>query len=81
VVLNGCTTAAPEGLGLAQAFLLAGATQVVASLDVIPSDDAAKFARKLFAGAPSSAAGVDLVRLFSRATAGADVVALRAFER
>jgi len=81
VVLNGCTTAAPEGLGLAQAFLIAGAAQVVASLDKIADDDAAKFTRKLFAGAPSGAATPDLVSLFSRAMSGADVPALRVFER
>jgi len=81
VVLNGCTTAAPEGLGLAQAFLLAGAAQVVASLDELPADAAAKFTRKLFEGAPVIAGGMDLVRLFARAMAGADVPALRVFER
>jgi hypothetical protein len=81
VVLNGCTTAAPEGLGLAQAFLLAGAAQVVASLDEIPADAAARFTTKLFEGATSSAAGFDLVSLFARAMAGADVPALRVFER
>lgn len=80
VVLNGCTTAAPEGLGLAQAFVLAGATQVIASLDDIPADAAAAFTRKLFAGAPVSP-GLDLVTLFARALAGADVPALRVFER
>jgi tetratricopeptide (TPR) repeat protein len=81
VVLNGCTTAAPEGLGLAQAFLLAGAAQVVASLDELPADAAASFTRKLFEGATSSPASLDLVRLFARAMAGADVPALRVFER
>jgi tetratricopeptide (TPR) repeat protein len=81
VVLNGCTTAAPEGLGLAQAFLIAGAAQVIASLDQIPADDAAKFTRKLFEGVPSSTAGLDLVSLFSRAMSSADVPALRVFER
>jgi hypothetical protein len=81
VVLNGCTTAAPEGLGLAQAFVLAGASQVVASLDELPADAAARFTAKLFEGAPAAAAGVDLVDLFTRAMAGADVPALRAYER
>ena len=81
VVLNGCTTAAPEGLGLAQAFLLAGAAQVVASLDEIPAEDAARFTRKLFAHAPSGPAGPDLVSLFARATADGDVSALRVFVR
>jgi tetratricopeptide (TPR) repeat protein len=81
VVLNGCTTAAPEGLGLAQAFLLAGAAQVVASLDVIPADAAATFTRTLFAGAPPRAGRVDLVRLFARAVSGADLPGLRVFER
>jgi hypothetical protein len=81
VVLNGCTTAAPEGLGLAQAFLLVGAAQVVASLDEIPADDAARFTRRLFEGAQSSAARFDLVSLFARAMSGADVPALRVFER
>jgi hypothetical protein len=81
VVLNGCTTAAPEGLGLAQAFLLVGAAQVVASLDEIPADDAARFTRRLFEGAQSSAARFDLVSLFARAISGVDVPALRVFER
>jgi hypothetical protein len=81
VVLNGCTTAAPEGLGLAQAFLIAGAAQVIASIDEIPADDAARFTRRLFEGAPSSAADPDLVSLFSRARSVADVTALRVFER
>ncbi|HEX4422334.1 MAG TPA: CHAT domain-containing protein [Kofleriaceae bacterium] len=79
VVLNGCTTAAPEGLGLAQAFLLAGATQVIASLDDVPADAAARFTRALYAGAPPG--GLDLVPLFARATAAGDVPALRVFER
>jgi len=78
VVLNGCTTAAPEGLGLAHAFLLAGASQVIASLDDVPADDAARFTRTLF---EPSAPGLDLVRLFARAIAGADLPALRVFER
>jgi tetratricopeptide (TPR) repeat protein len=87
VVLNGCTTAAPEGLGLAQAFLLAGSSQVVASLDVIPADDAAKFTRRLFEGPPfrtaatAATAAIDLVPLYARAMAGADLPALRVFER
>lgn len=81
VVLNGCTTAAPEGLGLAQAFLLAGAAQVIASLDELTAADAASFTRALFAGAPLDAIGLDLVTLFARAMAGADVPALRVFER
>jgi tetratricopeptide (TPR) repeat protein len=81
VVLNGCTTAAPEGLGLAQAFLLAGAAQVIASLDLIPADDAARFTTKLFADSSPGADEIDLVRLFARATSGADLPALRVFER
>jgi tetratricopeptide (TPR) repeat protein len=80
VVLNGCTTAAPEGLGLAQAFVFAGAAQVVASLDELPADDAARFTRKLYAR-DAGAHDLDLVRLFARATAGADLPALRVFER
>jgi cellulose synthase operon protein C len=80
VVLNGCTTAAPEGLGLAQAFLLAGAQQVIASLDELPADDAAAFSTRLFEGAPSGTR-VDLVGVFARAMAGTDVRGLRAFER
>ncbi|HEX3766084.1 MAG TPA: CHAT domain-containing protein [Kofleriaceae bacterium] len=81
VVLNGCTTAAPEGLGLAQAFLLGGASQVIASLDELPADDAARFARALFATAPAGTDGIDLAQLFARATAGADLPALRVYER
>ena len=89
VVLNGCTTAAPEGLGLAQAFLLDGAAQVIASLDDIPAADAARFTRTLFAAAPSitpsvappRAGALDLVPLFARAIAGRDAMALRVFER
>jgi hypothetical protein len=81
VVLDGCTTAAPEGLGLAQAFLLGGAAQVIASLDELPAEDAARFARALFATAPPGTASVDLVQLFARATARADLPALRVYER
>jgi tetratricopeptide (TPR) repeat protein len=81
IVLNGCTTAAPEGLGLAQAFLLTGAAQVVASLDDISAAAAASFTRRLFEAAPPGAAPVDLVRLFARATAGADLPALRVYEQ
>jgi hypothetical protein len=81
IVLNGCTTAAPEGLGLAQAFLLAGAEQVVASLDELPADDAAAFTAKLFEGVPSGTASIDLVSLFARAMTGANVPGLHAFER
>lgn len=87
VVLNGCTTAAPEGLGLAQAFLLAGAAHVVASLDDIAADSAARLSRQLFASAPPDPAarelpapGFDLVALYSRAISGTDLP-LRAFER
>jgi tetratricopeptide (TPR) repeat protein len=79
VVLNGCTTAAPEGLGLAQAFLFAGATQVIASLEVIPADDAARFTTKLFQGQP--AGRIDLVRLHARALTDINLPALRVFER
>jgi hypothetical protein len=53
---------------------------VIASLDQIPADAAAKFTRTLFEGAPSSTAGPDLVRLFFRAMSSADVPALRVFE-
>ena len=81
VVLNGCTTAAPEGLGLAQAFLLTGAAQVIASLDELPAADAARFTRALFAAAPPPPARVDLVGLFAGAIAEADVPALRVFQR
>jgi tetratricopeptide (TPR) repeat protein len=80
VVLNGCTTAAPEGLGLAQAFLLAGGGQVIASLDEIPAEDAARFTKKLYETAPSSA-DVNLVNLFSQAMSGRDIPVLRVFER
>lgn len=91
IVLNGCTTAAPEGLGLAQAFLVAGAAQVVASLEEIAAEDAAELTRRLYAppegsGAGASAgatlaAGLDLVSLFARAVASHEVAGLRAFER
>ena len=88
VVLNGCTTAAPEGLGLAQAFLLAGAAQVIASLDEVPADAAAQFTRTLFSGSRDAGGGpaldppaVDLVQLFARVVSGADVPALRVYER
>ncbi len=81
VVLNGCTTAASEGLGLAQAFLIAGSDQVVASLEAVAADEAAKLTRTLFEAAPSSAAGFDLVRLFTRATLGMRASSFRAFER
>jgi cellulose synthase operon protein C len=83
VVLNGCTTAAPEGLGLAQAFLLAGAAQVVASLEEVPADAAARFTRSLFGSATAEAGGtgLDLVRLFALARSATAVPALRVFER
>ncbi|APR76608.1 Exonuclease SbcC [Minicystis rosea] len=81
VVLNGCTTAAPEGLGLAHAFLLAGAVQVIASLDDLPAAAAADFTTRLFERA-SPALGLDLVSLFARTvTTGGEVTALRVFER
>ena len=81
VVLDGCTTAAPEGLGLAQAFLLAGAAQVVASIDELPAADAARFTNKLYEAAPPSVARVDLVSLFAQAMSAMDIPALRVFER
>jgi hypothetical protein len=81
VVLNGCTTAAPEGLGLAQAFVLAGASRVVASQHEIAADDAARFTTRLFDHAPSSPDGFDLVSLFARAIGDADLPVLRVFER
>jgi cellulose synthase operon protein C len=81
VVLNGCTTAAPEGLGLAQAFLLSGAIQVIASLDEVSASAAAEFTRNLFDHAGTPAESVDLAALFAGAIADADVPALRVFER
>jgi tetratricopeptide (TPR) repeat protein len=80
IVLDGCTTAAPEGLGLAHAFVLAGASQVVASLDEVPADAAARFTRGLFDNAAAHGA-LDLVALFARAIQGADLPALRVYER
>jgi hypothetical protein len=80
VVLDGCTTAAPEGLGLAHAFVLAGASQVVASLDEVPAEEAARFTQQLFDGAPPQIA-LDLVPLFARSIARADLTALRVYER
>lgn len=80
VVLNGCTTAAPEGLGLAQAFLVAGAAQVVASLEELSAAEAARFTRELYRG-EGAAAALDLVSLFGAAIAARDVPAMRAFER
>jgi CHAT domain-containing protein len=80
VVLNGCTTAAPEGLGLAQAFLLAGARQAIASLDEVPAADAARFTSALF-DRPIDGADFDLVRLFARATADTELPMFRVFER
>lgn len=77
VVLNGCTTAAPEGLGLAQAFVLAGADQVIASLDDVPAAAAARFTRALFA----QPGEVDLVQRFARVMAEEDLAALRVFQR
>jgi cellulose synthase operon protein C len=85
IVLNGCTTAAPEGLGLAQAFLLTGAAHVVASLDDISADTAAQLSRQLFAPpdppARDRTPAFDLVALYTRAVSGTDLPALRAFER
>jgi cellulose synthase operon protein C len=81
VVLNGCTTAAPEGLGLAQAFVLAGAEQVVASLGPIAADDAARLATQLFAAAPRGPADLDLVSVFARANPAVAPAGLRVYER
>ncbi|MEO7735448.1 MAG: CHAT domain-containing protein, partial [Kofleriaceae bacterium] len=77
IVLDGCTTAAPEGLGLAQAFLLAGAHQVIASLDEVPDAAAARFTRALFAGDGA----VDLAARFARVSTENDLAMLRVFER
>jgi tetratricopeptide (TPR) repeat protein len=81
VVLNGCTTAAPGGLGLAQAFVLAGADQVVASLGAIAADDAARLATELFAAAPRGPADLDLVSVFARANPAVAPAGLRVYER
>jgi CHAT domain len=84
VVLNGCTTAAPEGLGLAQAFVMRGAEQVVASLEELSATDAAAFTPRLFAEARSGGARIDLVARFFAAFAAirdADVPGLRVYER
>jgi cellulose synthase operon protein C len=80
VVLDGCTTAAPAGLGLAHAFVLAGADQVVASLDEVGAEPAARFTRLLFENAPQGNA-LDVVPLFASAIARVDLAALRAYER
>lgn len=80
IVLDGCTTAAPEGLGLAHAFVLAGASQVIASLDDLSADAAARFTRDLFDDAPPEAE-LDLVSLFGRAIGRADLAAMRVYER
>lgn len=81
VVLNGCTTAAPEGLGLAQAFVLAGARQVVASLGALAADDAARLAIQLFATAPRGPADLDLVSVFARTNPAVAPAGLRVYER
>lgn len=81
VVLNGCTTAAPGGLGLARAFVLAGAGQVVASLGAIAADEAARLATQLFAAAPRGPADLDLVSVFARATPAVAPAGLRVYER
>jgi hypothetical protein len=80
-VLNGCTTAAPEGLGLAQAFVLAGARQVVASLGALAADDAARLAIQLFATAPRGPADLDLVSVFARTNPAVAPAGLRVYER
>lgn len=82
IVLNGCTTAAPEGLGLAQAFALAGATRVIAALSDVAAGDAADFTRRLYDDSGESQRGwIDVVALFARAVQRDAPGTLRAFER
>ena len=81
VILNGCTTAAPEGLGLAQAFVLAGAEQVAASLEDIPADAAAAVSQHLFEGARLPDTALDLVEAFTSVMNGQDAPWLRVFSR
>ncbi|HEV7668883.1 MAG TPA: CHAT domain-containing protein [Thermoanaerobaculia bacterium] len=70
IVLSGCATglsdpgAAVEGLGLAQAFLLRGATQVVAAIRPVPDPDAAALFAAFYQPPPKGSADLDLaVRL------------------
>jgi hypothetical protein len=57
VVLLGCSTAKDEGLGLAQAFLEAGAGEVVASIEDVEDALAARIAGRLYEAAPAAKEG------------------------
>ncbi len=73
IVLSGCETgradpgAAVEGLGLAQAFLLRGASQVVAAIRTVPDEDAAALFEAFYRPPPHGAAGLDLAERLARA--------------
>jgi len=75
IVLSGCETgradpgAAVEGLGLAQAFLLRGARQVVAAIRTVPDEDAAALFKAFYQPPPHGAAGLDLAKRLAWAQA------------
>ncbi|MEP7010738.1 MAG: CHAT domain-containing protein [Acidobacteriota bacterium] len=77
IVLSGCETgradpgAAVEGLGLAQAFLLRGASQVVAAIRTVPDEDAAALFEAFYRPPPRGASDLDLAKRLVRAQADA----------
>lgn len=77
IVLSGCETgradpgAAVEGLGLAQAFLLRGAGQVVAAIRTVPDEDAAALFESFYRPPPKGSADLDLAVRLARAQATA----------
>ncbi|HXU34260.1 MAG TPA: CHAT domain-containing protein [Thermoanaerobaculia bacterium] len=77
IVLSGCETgradpgAAVEGLGLAQAFLLRGASQVVAAIRTVPDEDAAALFEAFYRPPPKGAADLDLAKRLAQAQADA----------
>lgn len=87
VVLNGCATSAVEGLGLAHAFLAAGAEQVVATRVDVGDADAERFDMNFYNGAPHAGPPDLTVRLAEAALVHAAegrpeiAAAYRAFER
>jgi hypothetical protein len=77
IVLSGCATglsdpgAAVEGLGLAQAFLLRGASQVVAAIRPVPDQDAAALFAAFYQPPPKGSADLDLAVRLARVQAAA----------
>ncbi len=77
IVLSGCETgradagAAAEGLGLAQAFLLRGASQVVAAIRPVPDREAAALFAELYRPPPRVGADLDLAIRLAQVQAAA----------